>query len=207
MGYRTVAGPAETELVIKKSRFIGQVSPVASEEEAVAFVAEIKKKHREATHNCHAWIIDPLNQRSNDDGEPSGTAGRPMLEVLRREELERVAVVVTRYFGGILLGAGGLVRAYSQSCKAALDAAGIGRQMPWQKLIAQLDYSLFARLENQLAERGLKVLDTAFAEAVTVTLGLPEGLVAETADWLVNFSGGQVVLTPGEKYSCFVRGN
>jgi len=206
LGYRTVARPAEAEVIIKKSRFIGQVSPVASEEAAVAFVAEIKKKHREATHNCHAWIVDPLNQRSNDDGEPSGTAGRPMLEVLRREGLEQVAVVVTRYFGGILLGAGGLVRAYSHTCKAALDAAGMGRQMPYLKLAATVDYPLFSKLENQLAEKQLKVLDTVFTEVVTVTLGLPKDSVGEISDWLVNFSGGQVVLTPGERYSCFVRG-
>lgn len=205
-GYRTVAGPAEAEVIIKKSRFIGQVSPVASEEEATAFVAEIKRKHREATHNCHAWIIDPLNQRSNDDGEPAGTAGRPMLEVLRKENLEQVAVVVTRYFGGIMLGAGGLLRAYSQTCKAGLEAAGMGRQLLYQKLSAIVDYPLYGKLENQLQERKITVLDTAFTDVVKVTLGLPQEQVAAVTDWLIELSSGQAVLTPGEEYYFFVRG-
>lgn len=153
--YRTVAGRGEAEIIVKKSRFIGQVCPVNSEEEAAAFVAEIKRKHYDAAHNCHAWIIDPLNQRSSDDGEPAGTAGRPILEVLRKENLEQVAVVVTRYFGGVLLGANGLVRAYSQACKAGLEAAGMGRMLPHRKLTVAVDYALYGRLENQIREREL----------------------------------------------------
>lgn len=205
-GYRSIAAAAETEIILKKSRFIGQVSPAASEEEAAAFVADIKRKHREATHNCHAWIIDPLNQRSSDDGEPSGTAGRPMLEILRLEKLERVVVVVTRYFGGVLLGASGLIRAYSQTCKTALDAAGMGWQAPYQKLTATVDYTLYGKLENQVKERQLTVLDTAFTEAVNVTLGLPAEQVQPVSDWLVDLTNGQVVLKPGDEYLCFVRG-
>ena len=205
-GYRTVSGPGEAEIIIKKSRFIGQVCPVATEEEAVAFVTEIKKKHREATHNCHAWIIDPLNQRSNDDGEPSGTAGRPMLEILRKEHLERVTVVVTRYYGGIMLGAGGLLRAYGQACKVGLEAAGMGRQVPYQKLTATLDYTLYGKLENQLRERQITVLDTAFTDMVSVTLGLSAEQYSSVSDWLVDLSGGQAELMPGEEYYYFVRG-
>jgi uncharacterized YigZ family protein len=205
-GYRTVAGPSEAEIIIKKSRFIGQVCPVASEEEAVAFIAEVKKKHREATHNCHAWIIDPLNQRSSDDGEPSGTAGRPMLEVLRKEYLEQVAVVVTRYFGGIMLGAGGLLRAYGQTCKAGLDAAGMGRQVPYQKLRATVEYTLYGKLENQLRERQLMVLDTAFTDMVSVTLGLSADQFVSVSEWLADLSAGQAVLEPREEYYYFVRG-
>lgn len=205
-GYRTIAGSAEAEIIIKKSRFIGQVCSAATEEEAVAFVAEIKKKHREATHNCHAWIIDPLNQRSSDDGEPSGTAGKPMLEVLRKENLERVVVVVTRYFGGIMLGSGGLVRAYGQATKAGLDAAGIGRQVPYQKLLVGVDYTLFGKLENQLREREIEVADTIFTDSVTVTLALPKDMVEQVSAWLVDLSNGQAQLTPGEEYYYFVRG-
>lgn len=204
--YRTVAARAEAEIIIKKSRFIGQVCPVESEEEAAAFVAEIKKKHYEATHNCHAWIIDPLNQRSSDDGEPSGTAGRPMLEVLRQENLEQVVVVVTRYFGGVLLGANGLVRAYGQACKAGLVAAGMGRMLPHQKLSVAVDYNLYGKLENQVREREITVLDTAFTELVTVTLGVPVAEVQAVRDWLVDLSNGQAVVTPGEEYYSFVRG-
>lgn len=204
--YRTVAARAEAEIIVKKSRFIGQVCPVQSEEEAAAFVAEIKKKHYEATHNCHAWIIDPLNQRSSDDGEPSGTAGRPMLEVLRQESLEQVAVVVTRYFGGVLLGANGLVRAYSQACKAGLVAAGMGRMLPCQKLSVAVDYNLYGKLENQVRERDIIVLDTAFTEQVTVILGVPVAEVQAVQDWLVDLSNGQALVTPGEEYYSFVRG-
>lgn len=204
--YRTIAGPGEAEIIVKKSRFIGQAIPAASEEEAAAFVAEVKKKHREAAHNCHAWIIDPLNQRSNDDGEPSGTAGRPMLEILRREELEHVVVVVTRYFGGILLGTNGLVRAYGHACKAALDAAGMGRRLPYQKLTATVDYSLWGKLENQLREREITVLDTAFTDMVRVTLGLPAEQVDSVAGWLTDLSSAQAALEHGEEYYFFVRG-
>lgn len=203
--YRTVEARGEAEIIIKKSRFIGQASPVANEEEALAFVTEIKKKHYEATHNCHAWIIDPLNQRSNDDGEPSGTAGRPMLEVLRNEDLEQVAVVVTRYFGGVLLGVGGLVRAYAQSCKAALVAAKMGSMLPHQRLTVQLDYSLYGKLENQVREGGISVLDTDFAQQVTVTLGLPLKDVPSARQWLVDLSSGQALVTTGQEYYSFVR--
>jgi uncharacterized YigZ family protein len=204
--YRTVEARGEAEIIIKKSRFIGQASPVANEEEALAFVTEIKKKHYEATHNCHAWIIDPLNQRSNDDGEPSGTAGRPMLEVLRNEDLEQVAVVVTRYFGGVLLGVGGLVRAYAQSCKAALVAAKMGSMLPHQRLTVELDYSLYGKLENQVREGGISVLDTDFAQQVTVTLGLPLKDVPSARQWLVDLSSGQALVTTGQEYYSFVRG-
>lgn len=204
--YRTVALAAEAEIIIKKSRFIGQVSPVANEEEATAYVAAIKKKHYEARHNCHAWIIDPLNQRSSDDGEPAGTAGRPILAVLRQEKLEQVVVVVSRYFGGVLLGANGLIRAYARACKAGLEAAGMGKMLFCQKLVVEVDYPLYGKLENQLRERDLVVLDTVFTEQVQVTLGLPRGQVAATAAWLADLSQGQALVTPGQEYYNFVRG-
>lgn len=204
--YRTVAGRGEGEIIVKKSRFIGQASPVADEEEGVAFVAEIKKKHYEARHNCHAWIIDPLNQRSNDDGEPAGTAGRPILEVLRKENLEQVVVVVSRYFGGVLLGANGLARAYTQACKAGLEAAGMGRMQPWRELIALVDYPLYGKLENQLREREIGVLATVFTDRVEVTLGLPREEVGPVQVWLADLSQGQAQLTPGREYYSFVRG-
>lgn len=203
--YRTVAGRGEAEIIVKKSRFIGQVCPVNSEEEAAAFVAEIKRKHYDAAHNCHAWIIDPLNQRSSDDGEPAGTAGRPILEVLRKENLEQVAVVVTRYFGGVLLGANGLVRAYSHACKAGLEAAGMGRMLPHRKLTVAVDYALYGRLENQIRERELTVLDTAFAELVTVTLGVPAAEAQAVAHWLTDVTNGQAAVTPGPEYYSFAR--
>lgn len=204
--YRSVAARGEGEIVIKKSRFIGQATPVASEAEAVAFVAEIKKRRYDATHNCHAWIIDSLNQRSSDDGEPAGTAGRPMLEVLRREELERVVVVVSRYFGGVLLGANGLIRAYAQACKTGLQAAVMGWMRLFQKLTVTVDYTLYGPLENLIRERDILVLDSAFAETVTVTMGLPLSEIAPAQSWLRDFSSGQAVTTPGPKYYKFVKG-
>lgn len=204
--YRTVAARSEAEIIVKKSRFLGQACPVADEKEAATFVTEVKKKYHEATHNCHAWIIDPLNQRSNDDGEPSGTAGRPMLEVLRKENLEQVVVVVTRYFGGILLGANGLVRAYGQVCKEALVAAGMGSMLPHRRLTVAVDYTLYGKLANQVRERNITVLDNAFTELVTVTLGVPLAQVPAVKDWLVDLSSGQARVTAGEEYYSFVRG-
>ncbi|MTI96107.1 MAG: YigZ family protein [Firmicutes bacterium] len=204
--YRTVASPAEAEIVIKKSRFIAQVSPVADEAEAAEFIAAIRKKHVNAAHNCHAYIVDNITQRSSDDGEPSGTAGRPMLEVLRKENLEHTAVVVTRYFGGILLGGGGLIRAYSQATKAGLDAAGMGRQLLFQRLTAVIDYTAYGKLENQLRERKLTVLDTAFTDVVRVELGIAVGEIEQLAAWLTDFCNGQLELIRGEEYYNFVRG-
>ena len=124
--YRTIAAPAEDEFIEKKSRFIGYIAPVTTEQEAAAFIESVRARHREARHNCYAYRLRQNNlARFSDDGEPSGTAGRPILEVLQREDLTDVCVVVTRYFGGILLGTGGLARAYTQGCKIAVAAAGV----------------------------------------------------------------------------------
>lgn len=205
--YKTVGTRAEAEIVIKRSRFIGQVSPVADEEQAMDILNSVRKKHYEATHNCHAWIIDPLNQRSSDDGEPSGTAGRPILEVLRKEDLQRVLVVVSRYFGGIQLGANGLVRAYARTCRAGLEAAGVGWMLPHQQLSVDVDYSLYGKLENQVRERNITVLETAFAQQVTVVFGLPVKELASTMDWLRELSAGQARMALREKYYNFIKGH
>lgn len=203
--YRTVAARGEGEIIIKKSRFIGQVSPVADEEEAAQFVTEIKKKHYEARHNCHAWLIDSLNQRSSDDGEPSGTGGRPILEVLRRERLEQVAVVVSRYFGGILLGANGLVRAYAQACKVGLLAAKMGRMAACRELEVVVDYGLYGRLENLIREESIPILASQFGEQVTVTMGLPIVKVEPIREWLREHSSGQAISVPGKHYYRFIE--
>lgn len=203
--YRTVAARGEGEIVVKKSRFIGQASPVADEDEAAQFVAEVKKKHYEARHNCHAWLIDSLNQRSSDDGEPSGTGGRPILEVLRREGLEQVAVVVSRYFGGILLGANGLVRAYAQACKAGLLAAKMGRMAACRELKVVVDYALYGRLENLIREEGIPILASEFGEQVTVTMGLTLEGVEPICEWLREYSSGQAISIPGKYYYRFVE--
>ena len=150
--YRTVADFGQDEIIIEKSTFIGYAKPVTTEEEAQAFIQELKKKHRDATHNVPAYVLGEHNdiQRCNDDGEPSGTAGVPVLEVIRKEDLRDVVVVVTRYFGGIKLGAGGLVRAYTKGAKIALEAAGIITKVLYQTVIVSVDYTMLGNLQNLL---------------------------------------------------------
>ena len=142
--YRTVEQLGQDEVVIEKSTFIGYARPVENEEAALAFIQEIKKKHRDATHNVPAYVLGEHNevQRCNDDGEPSGTAGVPVLEVLKKENVRNVAIVVTRYFGGIKLGTGGLVRAYTKGAKVALESAKIITRVLYQTVIISVDYTL-----------------------------------------------------------------
>ena len=142
--YKTVEIENCDEFVEKKSRFIGYVKPVRTQQEAVDFISSIKSKHWDATHNVYAYVLRENNiQRYSDDGEPSGTAGVPVLDVLKKEGLTDVCCVVTRYFGGILLGGGGLVRAYSHSAKIAVDAAGVAEMCSWSECKIQSDYTLF----------------------------------------------------------------
>ena len=145
-GYRTIEAPARDEFTERRSRFIGHIAPVATDEEAVAFVNAIRDQHREATHNVYAYVLrqDQLT-RFSDDGEPQGTAGKPVLEVVLREGLVDVAVVVTRYFGGILLGAGGLVRAYAQGAKTAIDAARVLNMQPAALVELDMGYDFYGK--------------------------------------------------------------
>lgn len=155
VNYRTVKGYGEKEIVIEKSRFIGYVRKAESEEEAIQFIEQIKKKHWNATHNCSAYLIGEQDQyqKANDDGEPSGTAGKPMLEVLKKQGLKDVVVVVTRYFGGIKLGAGGLVRAYTQSTVEGLQAAQVIERSLHQVVTVMIEYTLLGRIENELRSK------------------------------------------------------
>ncbi|MDO4288101.1 MAG: YigZ family protein [Eubacterium sp.] len=168
--YLTLNEPFETELEIKKSRFIGRVYPVKSEAEADAIIAANKKEHYKATHVCSAWVLNttPERQKASDDGEPSGTAGKPMLEVLKMRELKDVLVVVIRYFGGIKLGAGGLIRAYSGSAAAALDAAQIVKKQLSDILSVTIDYTSYGGLMNVLSAAGYKTAREDFGEKVTL---------------------------------------
>lgn len=161
-------GFGQDEIVIEKSTFIGYAKPVKTEEEALTFIQEIKKKHRDATHNVPAYVLGENNevQRCNDDGEPSGTAGVPVLEVIRKENLRDVAVVVTRYFGGIKLGTGGLVRAYTKGAKIALEAAGMIQQVLYQVMTLSVDYTLLGMLQNQLRLQRYEVKETIYDELV-----------------------------------------
>lgn len=161
-----------TELEINKSRFIGHIKRTHSEEEAKAFIGEIKKEHKDATHNCSAYIIgkSALIQKADDDGEPSGTAGVPMLEVLKRESLYNVTVVVTRYFGGTKLGAGGLIRAYSSSAGDAVKDAGKVFEIDMHPLTVTTDYTYTSKFEHFLASTDVITKDIVYTDRVTYHL-------------------------------------
>lgn len=181
--YRVLLEGGQGELVEKKSRFIANVRPVESEEEAAAFIEEMKKKYWDARHNCSAFVIGKKAEltRCSDDGEPSGTAGRPMLEVLLGEGIRNVAVVVTRYFGGTLLGTGGLVRAYSGAVKEGLSACTIGTMRYGVRLLIDIDYTGIGKVQYILAQRGIVPEDTSYTDRVTVQVLL----AAEAADGLI----------------------
>ena len=156
----------EDEFIEKKSRFIGRVWPVDTEEEALARIQEMNKQHYEATHNCSACIIKDGAVRFSDDGEPGGTAGMPMIQVLQREGLHNIVCVVTRYFGGILLGAGGLVRAYTKGAKIAVDAAGKSMQRVWSVLYVPCPYTFYERVKLEVAAFGGIIRDTQYGAEV-----------------------------------------
>lgn len=169
--YRTVAGYAEDEFTEKKSRFIGHIAPVSTEEEALVFLSEIKSRYRDATHNVFAYSLrENQIKRASDDGEPQGTGGVPVLNVLNGAGLTDVCCVVTRYFGGTLLGVGGLVRAYTEGAKIALEAAAIRVMAESVDLRLVTDYGLYGKLEYYLNEHGVFVLNTDFGADVAVTV-------------------------------------
>ncbi|OMF38744.1 YigZ family protein [Paenibacillus sp. FSL H8-0548] len=198
--YRTVRQQASAEIVIKKSRFIGYAKPVESEEEAVAFINEIKQLHKQATHNCSAYMIGERDQfqKASDDGEPSGTAGKPILEVIKHKGLKNVAVVVTRYFGGIMLGAGGLVRAYTDGAVAGIEAADEIVKVLHREVIVDVDYTWYGKLENVLHGKGTRVGAVDFTDRVIVRC-LPEAPEAEAfIAWITDLTQGQAIITEGE---------
>ena len=173
--------PAQAEFVEKKSTFIGYVWPAVSEAEAVERIEETRRKHYDARHNCWCWLLHEGGQlRYSDDGEPQGTAGQPMLNVFQRERVENVVCVVTRYFGGVLLGAGGLVRAYTAAAKLALDAAGISAMRPWSRFGLDCPYSLFERVKLETLERAGQVEESQFGAQIRLILAVP----AQQADGL-----------------------
>lgn len=194
--YKTVHTGGEAEIVEKKSRFIATVKPVKSEEEAIAFVESLKKKYWNATHNCFAYVIGEhfQIQRCSDDGEPSGTAGKPMLDVLLGEEIHDAAVVVTRYFGGTLLGTGGLVRAYQASTKAGLEASKVITKMLGRKVMVQTDYTGLGKIQYILGQRGLTVLDTEYTECVNLVVLLPENDVKSVIAEITEGTNGQAII-------------
>lgn len=168
--YVTIAERAEDDFFERKSQFIGYIAPISTEEEALAFLAEIRAKHRDARHNCFAYILKNGVKRASDDGEPQGTAGVPILEVVEREGITDVIVVVTRYFGGILLGAGGLVRAYAHAAKLAVDAAQRKVMSPAVLVEMKMDYNQYGRINNVLSKYTAIVQDTQFTDLVTMRI-------------------------------------
>ena len=192
---------SETEFVEKRSRFIGHVKRVETEEEARAFVESMKKKYYDARHNCWCYRLHGGPERYSDDGEPQGTAGQPMLNVFQREAVENVVCVVTRYFGGILLGAGGLVRAYTQSAKDALDAAGISVVRRWVEVEVACPYGHFERVKLEIAAFDGVEGEHEYAADVTVKALLPEGAVEAFAARMVELSAGTFeAVTVGEAW-------
>ncbi len=190
--YRTVKYESSDEFIEKKSRFIGYVRPVKTQEEALAFISEIKSKHWDATHNVYAYVLREGGiRRFSDDGEPQGTAGIPSLDVLLKEDVTDCCVVVTRYFGGIMLGAGGLVRAYSHGAKIALTAGGIITMSLCKIVRVKSDYTFYGRLVPLICEEGGIVEDTQFTDNVEVTFRIPEDKVSGFESRLVDVSCGK----------------
>lgn len=189
--YYIPTGPSEAELVEKRSRFIGQIRPVETEEEARAFLESVKRKHHDARHNCWCYRLREGGvERYSDDGEPQGTAGQPMLGVFQKEGVTNVCCVVTRYFGGVLLGAGGLVRAYTQAAKLALDEAGISVVRRWVEVEVACPYNLFERVKNEAAAQDGVLGEVAYTDRVAVRLLLPEERVAAFSARMVELSAG-----------------
>ena len=193
----------QAEFTEKKSRFIGQVWPVSTEEEARARIDAVKKQYHDARHNCWCYLLRDGTLRYSDDGEPQGTAGQPMLEVFTREGITDAVCVVTRYFGGILLGTGGLVRAYTKGAKDALMAAGVSVERLWDRILVACGYSLFERIRLETEKAGGVIEDTEFGADVTLTVLTPETATKDYLARLVELSNGQV---EGERLEQVFRG-
>lgn len=200
--FRVPFQAADSEFVEKRSRFISHLLPVESEEDARAFIAQIKKQYYDARHNCWCYLIGENVVRYSDDGEPQGTAGQPMLNVFEREGLVDVLCVVTRYFGGILLGAGGLCRAYTKAAKDALDAAGISRMQPWLRQQITVPYALFERAKLLIAAQEGTVEDAQYGADILITYRIPEGADERLRTALREASSGSVIPSLLEEIFC-----
>ena len=204
--YYIPTAPSETEFTEKRSRFIGHVWRVESEAEARAHVEEMKKRYYDARHNCWCYRLRSGVERYSDDGEPQGTAGQPMLNVFQREAVVDVCCVVTRYFGGVLLGAGGLVRAYTQAAKGALDAAGISVVRRWVEVAGPCPYSFFERLKLELEAHGGVLGEVEYAADVTVHALLPEERAEAFSARLTELAaGGVAAQVCGESFQAVPR--
>ena len=202
--YLVPTGYGEDEFIEKKSRFIGRVWCVETEEEALEKIQQMKKEHYDATHNCWAYIIRDGAMRFSDDGEPGGTAGNPMMQVLQREQLFNVVCVVTRYFGGVLLGAGGLVRAYTKGAKIAVDAAGKSMKRVWNVLYVPCPYNFYERVKLETESFGGIIRDTNFGAEVELEILVAAGQTSEFVDKLTDMTAGTVeAMEVGQEYRAF----
>ncbi|MEV8566463.1 YigZ family protein [Streptomyces sp. NPDC051322] len=197
--YRTVAREGVHETEINRSRFICTLAPAATEQEAQARVARIRREHPAAGHNCFAYVIgaDASVQKASDDGEPGGTAGAPMLQMLLRREMRYVVAVVTRYYGGVKLGAGGLIRAYGGAVGEALDELGTQVRQRFRLVTVTVDHQRAGKLENELRSTGRAVRDVRYGDAVTIEVALPDTEVAAFRTWLADTTAGAAVLELG----------
>ncbi len=203
-GYKTVLGRAREEYLVQKSRFIGHAAPVKTPEEALAFLEDIRGRHRDASHNCYAYILGQNAgvMRYSDDGEPGGTAGMPIIEVMKARGVTDCAVVVTRYFGGILLGAGGLTRAYSHTCALALTAAKMCEMHPSQRWLFEVDYPLWDKVQHALKTLPARMESTDFSTAVTFGLLVKEADSQALREKLTTVTDGRLTALLTDELYC-----
>ncbi len=190
----SIAAPAQAELIEKKSRFIANIFPVDTEEAAAAALAQIRRQYKDANHHVYAMQIGSNNQiqRSNDDGEPAGTGGRPILEAIKHQNLQNTLIIVTRYFGGVLLGSGGLVRAYGKSAALAIDAAQIIKLIPGQTWAIHFDYPLIAKIEILLNNQSIQIAEKSYLDKVCFLIKIPTDLAPSIIEQLNNLANGNL---------------
>jgi len=196
LSYKTVKTNGEAEITEKRSRFISRVIPVATEDEAALAISEIRKAYKDASHHCVAYRvgIDIITEKHRDDGEPQGTAGMPMLEVMRKERITNAVIVVTRYFGGTLLGASGLARAYAAACAAGIAAAGVIYKDLFQNMAVTVSYGVSGALKHEIAARGIILNDTVYTDGVTFFVSHPTDAVKQMSELYMRLSAGKAVI-------------
>ena len=200
--YRTLKRAATDEYIVNKSRFLGQAAPCGTEEAALAFLARAREMYRDASHHCFAYVVGENAgiMRYSDDGEPGGTAGLPIMEVIKNRRIVNCCVVVTRYFGGILLGAGGLARAYTKSCALALDAAGVALMQPSVRLLIETGYPMWDRVNYALKSQPVIVENASYGAAVGATLIVRADDLAAVSAALISLTDGKIELLPDEEF-------
>ena len=201
-GYKTLHKYGADEYIVEKSTFIGYAKPVKTEEEAVEFINKIKKKHKDATHNVWAYTIgENMNiQRYSDDGEPQGTAGIPTLEVIKKEDLRDVVVVVTRYFGGIKLGAGGLVRAYTKGAKIGIEAGIVIEKVKYTEVNIKIEYNQLGKIQNEIMNLGYNIKDTIYGEDVEIIVYSKVEEVNSLKERIIDITSGTASISIGDEY-------